>query len=163
MDAAAAGLGLTGPELELALRRLLDAFRRALGRPGIEPWDYLHTVGAAHRLIDPLLTTERMLEINAAHLASLGADAAALGIRYDVEPRAGRPAVPVAFTLAIDVAGRTADGDWRAATPWVFASYAEGALGNLVELLHESGHALHYAAIRTRPAFFEPLAFISWA
>ncbi len=34
----------------------------------------------------------------------------------------------------------------------------EGGLGNLAELLHESGHALHYAAIRTRPAFIEPPA-----
>ena len=32
----------------------------------------------------------------------------------------------------------------------------EGGLGNLAELIHESGHALHYAAIRTRPAFTEP-------
>ena len=30
----------------------------------------------------------------------------------------------------------------------MFATYREGGLGNLAELIHESGHALHYAAIR---------------
>ena len=54
--------------------------------------------------------------------------------------------IPVAFTTG----GRPG--------PWVFATYREGGLGNLAELLHESGHALHYAAIRTRPAFIEPPA-----
>jgi oligoendopeptidase F len=35
----------------------------------------------------------------------------------------------------------------------VFASYRIGGLDNLAELLHETGHAIHIAAIRTRPAF----------
>jgi hypothetical protein len=35
----------------------------------------------------------------------------------------------------------------------VFATYRAGGLGNLVELLHETGHAVHVAAIRTRAAF----------
>jgi hypothetical protein len=103
-------------------------------------------------------TRDRLRAINDAHLVSLGADPAVLGIQYDVEPRPGRPTIPVAFALAADVARRAADGTWRPATPWVFATYAEGGLGNLEELLHESGHALHYAAIRARPAFFEPLS-----
>jgi oligoendopeptidase F len=37
----------------------------------------------------------------------------------------------------------------------VFASYRVGSVDNLNELLHESGHAVHIAAIRTRPAFME--------
>ena len=37
--------------------------------------------------------------------------------------------------------------------PWVFATYRAGGLDNLNELLHETGHAVHLAAIRTRPAF----------
>jgi hypothetical protein len=37
--------------------------------------------------------------------------------------------------------------------PWVFATYRTGGLDNLNELLHETGHAVHIAAIRTRPAF----------
>jgi len=39
----------------------------------------------------------------------------------------------------------------------VFATHADGGLGNLEELLHESGHALHCAAIRARPALFDSL------
>jgi hypothetical protein len=35
----------------------------------------------------------------------------------------------------------------------VVATYGEGGFDNLVELLHESGHAVHIASIRTRPAF----------
>ena len=37
--------------------------------------------------------------------------------------------------------------------PWVFTAYRIGGLDNLNELLHETGHAVHLAAIRTRPAF----------
>jgi oligoendopeptidase F len=46
-------------------------------------------------------------------------------------------------------------GPWTPRPPWVFATYEAGGLGNLLELLHESGHALHAAAIRTRPAFLD--------
>jgi len=35
----------------------------------------------------------------------------------------------------------------------VFATYREGGFDNLVELLHETGHAIHISAIATRPAF----------
>jgi oligoendopeptidase F len=37
----------------------------------------------------------------------------------------------------------------------VFASYRVGSIDNLNELLHETGHAVHIAAIRTRPAFMD--------
>ncbi|HSB55593.1 MAG TPA: hypothetical protein VLD58_14635, partial [Gemmatimonadales bacterium] len=39
--------------------------------------------------------------------------------------------------------------------PWVLASYLAGGLGNLAELLHETGHAIHLAGIRARPAWQE--------
>ena len=35
----------------------------------------------------------------------------------------------------------------------MFATYRTGGLDNLNELLHETGHAVHIAAIHTRPAF----------
>ena len=35
----------------------------------------------------------------------------------------------------------------------MFATYRTGGLDNLNELLHETGHAVHIAAIRSRPAF----------
>jgi hypothetical protein len=66
----------------------------------------------------------------------------ALRVHYDVEPREGKD--PVAFTTF---------GGRAPIEPWVFATYRAGGLDNLNELLHETGHAVHIAAIRTRPAF----------
>jgi oligoendopeptidase F len=66
-----------------------------------------------------------------------------LGVQYDLEPRPGKD--PVAYT--------TFGGRAPRIEPWVFATYREGGLDNLNELLHETGHAVHLAAIRTRPAF----------
>jgi len=97
-----------------------------------------------------------MRAVNDRHLAALGADPGALDLHYEIEPRPGRPQVFGAFTLSRNI-GRSVDGRWRSAEPWMIASYAEGSLGNLGELLHESGHGLHYASIRTRPGLFEPL------
>jgi hypothetical protein len=156
VEAAATALGLAPGSLEPALRAILAAWRAVLGPGTVEPWDYRYVVGAMERRLGPLVPRERLRSINDAHLASLGADPARLGIHYDVEPRPGRPVIPVAFTISEDVARPAFEGSWRAATPWVFATYTEGGLGNLEELIHESGHALHYAAIRARPAFFEP-------
>ena len=86
-----------------------------------------------------------------------GGDPDGLGIRYDVRPRPGRPPIPVAFTIGMGAwaVDQPADAPWTPRPPWVFATYAEGGLGNLAELLHESGHAIQGAAIRTRPAYFE--------
>jgi oligoendopeptidase F len=46
-------------------------------------------------------------------------------------------------------------GAWRPGEPWVFATYRVGGVDSLSELLHESGHAVHLTAIRTRPAFMD--------
>ena len=143
--------------IETTLHEVLAAWRAVL-EPGIvEPWDYRFATGAMDRRLDGLVTRGRLQAINDDHLRSLGADPTALGIGYDIEPRPGRPPIPTAFAIARDIAREAPDGTWRAATPWVFATHAEGGLGNLEELLHESGHALHNAAIRARPALFDPL------
>jgi oligoendopeptidase F len=73
-----------------------------------------------------------------------------LGVQYDLAPRDGKS--PVAFTQFGGMPRRTRAGP-HGADPVVFATYREGGLGNLVELLHETGHAIHIAAIETRPAF----------
>jgi hypothetical protein len=59
----------------------------------------------------------------------------------------------VAFTTFGARPYRRPDGSWDPGRPTVVASYTEGGLGELTELVHETGHAIHIAAIRTRPAF----------
>ena len=155
IDANATALGMPPGDVEPTMRRMLAAFRAvALGPELVEPWDYRHAVGGMARRLDPLIPRERLRSINDAHLASLGADVTALRISYDIQPRRDRPVIPTAFTVTEDIARRGADGRWAPATPWIFATYGEGGHGNLEELLHESGHALHYAALRSRPAHF---------
>ena len=155
IEANARSLGMDPATVEPTMRRVLHAFREVAIGPGlVEPWDYRHRVGELARRLDTLVPLHRLREINDAHLRSIGADPTALAIGYDIHPRADRPVIPTAFTVSEDIAFRGADGSWTPARPWVFATYAEGGIGNLEELLHESGHALHYAAIRARPAMF---------
>ncbi len=151
IEANAAVLGIAPGAFEPMLHEMLALGRQVLTeaaglRAGarVEPWDYRYIVGDAERRLRSAVPLERLRPINDAHLRSLGADPDELPIGYDIVPRPGRPLIPVAFTTG----GRPG--------PWVFATYTEGGLGNLAELLHESGHALHYAAISTRPAFAEP-------
>jgi hypothetical protein len=152
--ANAAALGMDPEAVEPTMRDILAAYRRVAMPPElVEPWDYRYVTGGLARRLDPEITLPRLRPINDAHLSEIGADPTALRIEYDIVPRPGRPVIPTAFTVTLDIARRTADG-WRPARPWVFATYAEGGLGNLEELLHESGHALHYAALRARPALF---------
>ena len=153
IEANAAVLGIPAGAFEPMLHRFLATGRARLtdvaGRDGrIEPWDYRYLVGEAERRLAGSITVERMRSINDAHLRALGADPVALHVSYDIVPRPGRPVIPVAFTT---------DG---VEGPAVFATYEDGNLGNLAELIHESGHALHMAAIRTRPAFrYTPVTY----
>ena len=99
---------------------------------------------------EPLIPADRLEPLNAAVFASLGADVSALRVHYDLAPREGK--TPVAYTT-FGARPRLRDGQWSPGEPWVFATYREGGLDNLAELLHETGHAIHIAAIHTRPAF----------
>ena len=116
----------------------------------IEPWDLAYDAGRGNRALGRRVPLESLRRINDRFYRDLGADPAALQVRYDLEPRASKD--PVAFTTF----GRRPRTDGNAVIPgepWVFASYQIGGLDNLLELLHETGHAVHIAAIRTRPAF----------
>lgn len=152
IEASAVALGLAEGSLEPMLWTILEAWRAVVGTDRIEPWDHWYLSGAAARRLDEHIPVERLRSLNDAGLAALGADPAALGVGYDIFPRPDRPPVPTAFTIdrGVDPDGA---GGWRARAPWVFATYETGGLGNLLELLHESGHALQAAAIRARPAF----------
>jgi hypothetical protein len=112
----------------------------------------------------------RAAERWAAQGSPIDANAAALGLdpptlettlrellRDDVVARPDRPPMPVAFSIGMGAwgDGQPVRGPWTPRPPWVFATYATVGLGNLVELLHESGHALHASAFRSRPGFLE--------
>jgi hypothetical protein len=143
-------LGFVPDSVEHWLERLLDAWRSTLPDSQLEPWDLYYAMGAASRRLSPRIPRDSLLAVNGRFYRDLGADPAVLGVHFDLEPRAGKD--PVAFTTFGARPGFTR-GAWQPGEPWVFASYAVGGLDNLGELLHETGHAIHIAGIRTRPAF----------
>ncbi len=141
--AQARAAGVPPDSLEGWLHAILAAWRDATPDSLVEPWDWYWDTGGASRRLSPRISRDRLVALNAAVWKSLGADVAALHVHYDLAPRPGKD--PVAFT--------TFGARAPAIEPWVFATYRDGGLDNLNELLHETGHAVHLAAIRTRPAF----------
>lgn len=151
VEANLRALGLDPGLLEGWLLQILEAWRAL--QPGAElaPWDYEYAGNPVERRLGRGVALDELRRINDAFHASLGADPVALGIRYDIERRPGKTAV--AFTDFGARPKRLADGRWSNGAPSVFAGYAGGGIGNLNELLHETGHAIHIAAIRTSPAW----------
>ncbi|MEP6687426.1 MAG: hypothetical protein ABJC36_03695 [Gemmatimonadales bacterium] len=140
--AQARASGVPPDSLEPWLRAILETWRDATPDTLVEPWDWYYAVGRTSRALAARVPRERLTILNADVWRSLGADVGALRVHYDLDPRNGKD--PVAFTTF---------GGREPIEPWVFATYRAGGLDNLNELLHETGHAVHLAAIRTRPAF----------
>jgi hypothetical protein len=147
---AARALGIPPDSLEAWLRRILETWRAGTADTLIEPWDWYYVVGRANRRLGTLIPRPRLDSLNTSVFRALGADPVALHVHYDLAPREGKD--PVAST-DFGARARRIDGRWTPAEPWVVATYETGGLDNLNELLHETGHAVHIAAIRTRPAF----------
>ena len=141
--AQARGAGVPPDSLEGWLVAILERWRDAAPDSLLEPWDWYYRAGLASRTLSHRIPRDRLAKLNAQVWGSLGVDVRALRVHYDLEPRDGKD--PVAFT--------TFGGRSPTIEPWVFAAYRSGGLDNLNELLHETGHAAHIAAIRTRPAF----------
>jgi hypothetical protein len=157
--ANAAALGTTPAAIETWALTALAGWRAAVvepgreaGEPPVEPWDWWWRAGTAARIVGPVPLAE-VEAINRGTYAALGADLGELRVRFDIQPRTSRPAVPVAFTTFAARPHRLENGSWSPGEPVVMANLREGGLAELVELLHETGHAIHIAAIRTRPAF----------
>ena len=149
---SARALGIEPDSLERWLVRILETWRASTPDSPIEPWDWQYLAGRASRALSGRIPRERLDSLNAQVFRTLGADPAALRVHYDLAPRAGK--TPVAYT-DFGARARRIGGGWAPAEPWVFATYDSGGLDNLNELLHETGHAVHIAAIRTRPAFLD--------
>ena len=142
--------GVPPDSLEPWLLAILTAWRAAVPDSAIEPWDWYYLAGRPTRELGSRVPRERLVALNAAVYRAVGADLDALNVRYDLEPREGK--TPVAF-CTFGGRPRLVGGYWTPGEPTVFATYRTGGLDNLAELLHETGHAIHIAAIRTRPAF----------
>ncbi|HET7470026.1 MAG TPA: hypothetical protein VFJ81_10145 [Gemmatimonadales bacterium] len=141
--AQARAAGVPPDSLEPWLLRVLAAWRDGTPDTLIEPWDWFYRNGRASRTLSPHIPLATLAALDHAVFGSLGADLRALRVHFDLEPREGKD--PVAFT--------TFGARAPVIEPWIFATYRTGGLDNLNELLHETGHAVHLAAIRTRPAF----------
>jgi hypothetical protein len=142
-SAQARAAGVPPDSLEPWLLRVLAAWRDGTPDTLVEPWDWFYRNGRASRALGSRIPLARLAALDQAVFGSLGADLRALRVHFDLEPREGKD--PVAFT--------TFGARSPVIEPWIFATYRTGGLDNLNELLHETGHAVHLAAIRTRPAF----------
>ncbi len=145
----AAGVGLDEARLEAWLVRALEAWRATLPDTILEPWDFHHLVGAASRALSPLVPRDSLIPLNRRFYAALGASIDSLGVQFDLEPRPGK--YPTSYTT-FGARPVLKGGRWVRSEPWIFTSYQTGGFDTLFELLHETGHAVHLAAIRARPA-----------
>jgi hypothetical protein len=152
IESGVADLGIDPHLVEEWLVSVLEAWRASAPDTMLEPWDFAYAAGKASRTLSKAIPLAALRTLNDRYYHDLGAEIAKLGVQYDLEPRDGKD--PVAFTTFGRRPARH-DGAWAAGEPWVFASYSIGGLDNLGELLHETGHAIHIAAIRTRPAFMD--------
>jgi len=156
----ARALGVEPSAVETWATTILAAWRAAVVEPArrageapVEPWDWWWRAGAAHRALSGSLSLDAVLRTNRMLHAALGADLDELNIQLDLTARPTRPPMPVAFTTFGARPRRHADGSWSPGRPTVLATLVDGGLNELMELVHETGHALHIAGIRTRPAF----------
>ena len=159
IEAAAAALGLAGRVARGdPADRSSPPGGRSLGPGRIEPWDYWHAVGAAARRLDRLVPVDRPARPQPALPG--GARRGPGRARHHVR----RPAAPGTAADPGGVHDRDGRmGDWPAGWRTLDAATAVGlrdvrrkaASATSLELLHESGHALHYAAVRARPAFLD--------
>lgn len=151
IERAFASLGMDPSRAESTLVAMLTVWQQHHVPPGqLEPWDWYFETGTAGRRLSPRIARERLLQITEDFFSSFGANPRLYGVSFDLDPRGGK--TPVAYTQFGGMPRRTADGPFGA-SPHVFATYREGGFGNLVELLHETAHAVHLLAIETRPAF----------
>jgi len=151
IDDAAATLGITTAQVEHWLEDILDAWREHVRGPAREPWDYWYESAAAARELTHAIPRNAVLPISERFYRDLGADLQKLGVLHDLDVREGK--APLAYTDQVRI-GRRKDGRWRPAIPRVSANYQQGGMFVLNELIHEDGHAVHEAAVRTRPAFY---------
>jgi hypothetical protein len=151
VDAAARTVGVSVADTEHWLEQILDAWRQVNTEP-LEPWDYLFASGTAECALASAIPRETLLPLNERYYRDLGFDVVKSAVIYDLDPRPGK--APLAYTDYVR-RGRFEHGLWQPTLVVVSASYVQGGLGPLNELIHENGHAAHMMALHTRPAFMD--------
>ncbi len=127
------------------LVRILEAWSQHSATAMVEPWDYWSVSGEVERLLKDRIAKRDMLPITKRFYRDLGADLDTMQIVYDLEPRAGKSSV--AYT-DFKRHGRYKGQRWIPTIAFISATYREGSLSALNELVHENGHAAHISAIR---------------
>lgn len=148
---AAATLGITTQQVEQWLVLVLEKWQACSRGPALEPWNYWYASAQASRVLSPAIPRDAVLPIAKRFYRDLGADLDLLGVRHDLDIRPGK--APLAYTDQISI-GRRVGSTWHPMRARVSANYEQGGLFVLNELIHEDGHAVHFAALRTRPAYF---------
>ncbi|HEX7374755.1 MAG TPA: hypothetical protein VF277_07250 [Steroidobacteraceae bacterium] len=152
IDTAARAIGVDSAELERWLVRLLEAWSSANDTAQVEPWDFAYVAGAGSRQLSARIAAQDLVPLNDRYFADLGANLQTLGVVFDLAPRPDKSSV--AYTDFVR-RGRLVEGRWQPSIARVVATYSQGGLGELNELVHESGHAVHVSAIRGRPAYLD--------
>jgi hypothetical protein len=142
--------GIRPALMESWLISILAKWKSIAADPELEPWDFAYAAGKASRILSPRIPRANLEPLKDSYFRQLGASPAPLGVHFDLEPRPGKD--PVSFTT-FGRRNRFENDKWIQGEFWVFTSYRTGGLDNLSELLHETGHGIHLAGIRTRPAF----------
>jgi Peptidase family M3 len=148
--AAAESLGVQPSDVETWLERVLETWRQVSGDRQVEPWDYRYVASQTGRELDQTIPREALRTVSERYYRDLGADLDQLGVLFDLDPRPGK--APLAYTDLLRC-GRMVNDAWRPAIARISASYGRGGLSNMLELVHEEGHAVHFVAVRARPAF----------
>lgn len=144
MTERARELGVEPDTLERWLTAVLEGWRAVLPDTLVEPWDFYYRTGETARRLSGRIPRDSLELLANRFYRDLGADPLKLRVHYDLMPRPGK--YPISFT---DFGGRDP------VEPWIFTSYRTGGFDMLAELLHEVGHAVHIAAIRTRGAYLD--------
>lgn len=148
---AESSLGLPAGSGERWLEQALEAWSGAGQVATLEPWDYHYAYSSAARTVQDC--AHNMRDANARFFDDLGANLTHLGVIEDLDARPGK--APVDYTDFTRIGRRVGDA-WRPAIPRVSVVLEGESLGSANELAHESGHAVHYAAIRAPPSLQMP-------
>lgn len=146
VERAARQLGITPDQLETWLEQVLAAWRETLPDTPVEPWDYRYLNSYANRELQSAIPAAELLAITKRYFRDLGADPDELEVRYELAGSPGQS--PLAYTDIRRPGARLPDGRWQRPAAVVVGHYPEGGLFSLNELVHETGHAVHVAALR---------------